>query len=107
MSSNILRCNLENIPKQSHLIYLHTTHSIKLHGATEDQSGGQLQAHSTSHHQVQHMPGWCSVPTAVLHRSEPAQPSHEQDCLQISTTKWDNHQPPGKIQGAGCAKKPL
>lgn len=46
----------------------HTT----LQGAKEDTPGGQLQAHCPSHCQVQYIPRSCSVPTAVLPRSEEA-----------------------------------
>lgn len=45
---------------------LHT----RLHEAMEDQHGGQLLAHCTSHHQVQRMTRGCSFPTVVLHRLE-------------------------------------
>ena len=43
----------------------------ELNGNVAHNTRGQLQAHSTSHHQVRDLPRRCPVPTAVLRRPNP------------------------------------
>ncbi|KAI3358846.1 hypothetical protein L3Q82_015244 [Scortum barcoo] len=70
----------EEIPQETirHLIRSMPRHQKTLRAFIQNSMGlwkttleANFKAHCTSQHQVQHIPRRCSVPAAVLHRSEP------------------------------------